>query len=66
MSPQLRLPALYELSPMGGDPIYRESLMKDRSTNGYEVTSMILSYKRVKGGVFLLLKRGTSLSRRRR
>ena len=43
LSPQLRLPALYGLSPMGGDPVYGKPLVKDRSTNGYEVTSMILS-----------------------
>jgi len=27
-----KLPTLYGLSPMGRHPIYRESLMKDRST----------------------------------
>ena len=40
--PQLRLPTLYGLSPMGGDPIYRKSLARDESTSGCEMTLMIV------------------------
>jgi len=50
---------------MGGDPVYMESQMKDKSTNGYGVTQIILFQKRVKNGACLFSKLGTMSSRRR-
>ena len=49
---------------MGGDPVYRKSLVKDESTNGCEVTLMILFLEGGKEWILLALQASVELWKR--